>query len=92
MKKRSDSQKKRRGFSLLVPIILIFSVFGTIVFGASRRISRDMSASAVQNLSESLDLIQCTIEAILRSEAEFQALVAKEIARTEGPGGLCKRL
>lgn len=44
-----------------------------------------MSESAIQNLSESLDLIQSTIEAILRSEAEFQMLIAQEIARMEDP-------
>ena len=44
-----------------------------------------MSASAIQNLSESLDLIQSTIEAILHSQAEFQSLIAKEIARAEDP-------
>lgn len=44
-----------------------------------------MSASAIQNLSESLDLIQSTIEAILRSEAEFQTLIAQEIARADDP-------
>ena len=44
-----------------------------------------MSAAAIQNLSESLDLIQSTIEAILRSEAEFQKLIAQEAARAEDP-------
>ena len=44
-----------------------------------------MSAAAIQNLSESLDLIQSTIEAILRSEAEFQKLIAQEVARAEDP-------
>ena len=77
--------KKRREFSLLFSIILIFSVFGGIVFSVSQKISREMSAAAIQNLSESLDLIQSTIEAILRSEAEFQLLIAQEIARAEDP-------
>ncbi len=44
-----------------------------------------MSASAIQNLSESLDLIQSTIEAIFRSQADFQALIAQEIARSDDP-------
>ena len=44
-----------------------------------------MSQSAVQNLSESLDLIKCTIEAILNKEAEFQKLMAQEIALAEDP-------
>ncbi len=85
MKETPGKQIKRNGFSLLLSIILIFCVFGAIVFSVSRKISREMSEAAIQNLSESLDLIQSTIEAILRSEAEFQFLIAQEIARTETP-------
>ena len=85
IKRNPDKQKKQRRFSLLFPIIVIFCVFGTIVFSVSRKIAREMSESAVQNLSESLDLIESTIEAILRSEAEFQTLIAQEIARVEDP-------
>ena len=44
-----------------------------------------MSASAIQNLSESLDLIQSTIEAILRSQSDFQSLIAQEVARADDP-------
>ena len=44
-----------------------------------------MSASAIQNLSESLDLIQSTIEAILRSQADFQSLIVREVARADDP-------
>ena len=85
MKKKSNRQKKRRGLALLFSIIMIFCVFGTIVFAVSRRISKEMSASAIQNLSESLNLIESTIEAILRSEAEFQKLIAQEITMIEDP-------
>ncbi len=85
MKETTDKQKKRRGLPLLFSIIIIFCIFGTIVFAVSRRTTREMSEAAIQNLSESLDLIQSTIEAILRSEAEFQALIAQEIARVEDP-------
>ena len=85
MEKTSNQQKKRRGVPLLLSIILIFSIFGTIVFAVSRKISEEMSASAIQNLSESLDLIQSAIEAILRSQAEFQTLIAQEVARAEDP-------
>ena len=81
-----ETQKKRGGFSLLFSIILIFCVFGAIVFSVSQKISQKMSESAIQNLSESLDLIQCTIEAILHSQAEFQGLIAQEVARAEDPG------
>ena len=85
MKGASSKQEQQKRISLLLSIIFIFSVFGTIVFSVSQKISREMSASAIQNLSESLDLIQSTIEAILRSQAEFQALIAQEIARAENP-------
>ncbi len=85
MKETPNRQKKRREFFLLFSIILIFSFFGTIIFSVSQKITREMSSSAIQNLSESLDLIESTIEAILRSEAEFQTLIAQEIARAEDP-------
>ncbi len=51
----------------------------------SQKISREMSASAIQNLSESLDLIQSTIEAILRSQSDFQSLIAQEVASADDP-------
>ena len=73
------------GVFLLVSIIVIFGIFGTIVFSVSQKISGEMSDSAIQNLNESLDLIQSTIEAILRSEAEFQKMIAHEIGRAEDP-------
>ena len=85
MKDTSYERKKWNGVSLLVSIILFFGVFGAIVFGVSQKISKEMSAAAIQNLSESLDLIQSTIEAILHSEAEFLELIAQEIARAEDP-------
>ncbi len=85
MKKIPNEQRKKRGFSLLLSIILVFCVFGTVVFAVSRKITKEMSDSAIQNLSESLDLLESTIEAILRSEAEFQTLIAREIARVEDP-------
>ena len=85
MKEKPAKQKKRRGSLLLLSIVLVFCLLGTVVYGISRKITQEMSASAIQNLSESLDLIQCTIEAILRNEAEFQSLIAKEAARAEDP-------
>lgn len=85
MNERPNSPKTRRGFSLLFSIILIFSIFGAIIFAVSRRMANEMSESAIQNLSESLDLIQSTIEAILRSQADFQLLIAQEVAQAENP-------
>ena len=80
-----EKSTKRQGLSLLLSIIMVFCVFGAIVFAVSHQITKEMSDSAIQNLSESLDLIQCTIEAILRNEAEFQKLIAQELARAGDP-------
>ena len=85
MKKTPNKWERRQGIPLLFSIILVFCLLGTMVLGVSRKITREMSESAIQNLSESLDLLQCTIEAILRSEAEFQGLIAQELARVEDP-------
>lgn len=85
MKKRQNKSKKDKGFSLLLSIIVVFCILGGVVFSVARKISVEMSASAIQNLSESLDLIECTIEAVLNKEAEFQKLMAKEIAMWENP-------
>ncbi len=83
-KERKKSRKDRR-FPLLLLIILVFAVLGTIVFSVVRRVSAEMSASAIQNLSESLNLIKCTIEAMLNNEAEFQKMMSREAARWENP-------
>ena len=64
---------------LLLSIIVVFSILGAVVFSVAHQISVEMSASAIQNLSESLDLIECTIEAIINKEAEFQQMMAQEI-------------
>ena len=85
MRETANKRRKWNGGSLLISIIVIFCVFGAIVFGVSQKISKEMSSSAIQNLSESLDLIQSPIAAILHSEAEFQQLIAEEIARSEDP-------
>ena len=83
MKEKPSKKGKRKGMPLLLSIVLVFCILGTVVYAVSRKISKEMSDAAIQNLSESLDLIQCTIEAILRSEAEFQMLIAQEIARID---------
>ena len=85
MKVKQDARKIDKGFSLLLSIILVFCILGAVVFSVSRKISVEMSESAIQNLSESLDLIKSTIEAILNKEAEFQKLMAQEIASSEDP-------
>jgi len=70
---------------LLLSIIVVFGVIGMVVFSVARKISREMSASAIQNLSESLELMKGTIEAILEKEAEYQLLIAKEISMIDDP-------
>ncbi len=85
MKKQGNGSKTDKGASWLVSTILVFCILGAIVFSVSRKISAEMSASAIQNLSESLDLLKCTIEAILKKEAEFQKLIAQERAMIENP-------
>ena len=85
MKKKSNKRKMDKGISLLLSIILVFFVLGVVVFSVARKISIEMSESAIQNLSESLDLIKYTIEAMLNKEAEYQKLMAQEIAILEDP-------
>lgn len=85
MKKKQGRGVEDKGISLLISIILVFCILGAVVFSVARKISAEMSESAIQNLSESLDLIKCTIEAILNKEAEFQKLIAKETAAAEDP-------
>ncbi len=85
MKEKHDKRKLDKGFSLLISIILIFCILGVVVFSVSKKISVEMSESAIQNLSESLDLVKSTLEAILNKEAEFQKLIAKEMASAENP-------
>ena len=85
MKKNQIRSRKDRGIPLLVSIIIVFGMLAVIVFSVARKLSAEMSSSAIQNLSESLNLIQCTIEAILKNEADFQKLIAQRIAASEDP-------
>lgn len=85
MSKKQNESKKDKGISLLVSIVLVFFILGVIVFAVSKKITTEMAASATQNLNESLDLIKCTIEAILNKEAEYQRLMAQGIAVMEEP-------
>lgn len=85
MKEKPDKRERRRDIPLLLSILLVFCVFGTVVYAVAQRTAQEMSSAAIQNLSESLDLIQCTIEAILNNEVEFQQLIAQEVAREEDP-------
>lgn len=83
MRKKQDKVKMNQGVFLLLSIILIFVILACIVFSVSYKISKEMSEAAVQNLNESLNLIKSTIEAVLNQEAEYQKLMAQEIAESE---------
>ena len=85
MKRKQKKSGADQGVSLLLSIILVFCILGAVVFSVASKISTEMSASAIQNLSESLDLIECTIEAILNKEAEFQTMMAQKVAVADDP-------
>jgi signal transduction histidine kinase/DNA-binding response OmpR family regulator len=85
MKKKQNGKRVDKGISLLLSIVLVFGILGVVVFSVAHKISEEMSASAIQNLSESLDLIKCTIESMLDKDVEFQKLMAEEIAMSEDP-------
>ncbi len=85
MKKGQKEQKEDGGVPFLLSIIIVFGIMGAVVLSVARRTSTEMEASAIQNLSESLDLIESTIEAVLNKEAEFQQLIAHEIAMAPEP-------
>ncbi|MCI9596210.1 MAG: response regulator [Firmicutes bacterium] len=86
MERKHKNIKKGRGVALIVSIILVFCVLGTVVYSAAGKISSQMSQSAVDNLSESLELLEGTVQAILKKETEFQKLLAEEIANADDPG------
>ena len=85
IKRKKNKGREDKGGPLLLSIIAVFCILGAVVFSVSRKITTEMSTAAIQNLSESLNLIQCTIEAVLNKEVEFQKLIALEIARWEDP-------
>ncbi len=85
MKRKHGKAGTDRGIPLFLSIIFVFCMLGAVVFTVSRKISVEMSESAIQNLSESLDLIKGTTEAILQKEAEFQQLIAQELATIKDP-------
>ena len=84
--KKWNRRRTDKEIPLLFSIILVFFMLGVVVFSVSRKITKEMSDSAIQNLSESLDLMKGTLETILVKEAEFQKLIAQEIAAMDNPG------
>ena len=64
---------------------VVFLILGSFVFHISTKISDEMSQSAVSNLNESLELIKDTVEIVFNNEAEYQKLIAEELAVMEDP-------
>ncbi|MDE6891091.1 MAG: response regulator [Lachnospiraceae bacterium] len=85
VKEKLRKNRKDGEMPLLLSIILVFCILGGLVFSVSRRITEEMSTSAIHNLSESLALIKGTVEAVLVKESEFQKLIAQEIATIDNP-------
>ncbi len=85
MNKSKKKGRKFQGVSFIILVMIVFCILGGVVFSIARRISAEMSESAVNNLGESLNLIQGTVEVILKKEAEFQKLMAEEIAIMDEP-------
>ncbi len=76
---------ERRRAALIIPFLFVFLILGIVVYSVAQKISKEMSLSAINNLDESLDLIGNTIETILGKEAEFQVLLAQEMADSKNP-------
>lgn len=83
MEKEKKKRRVNSSKALIVSITMFFIVLGSVVFSVSRRITSEMSESAIGNLSESLDLIRGTIETMLQMEAEYQKLMAQELSESE---------
>lgn len=83
--KKKKNKKFRSSLAFLVTVLLIFCILGGVVLSIERKISAQMSEAAVENLSESLELLKGTIQAILYKEAEFQSILAAEIALLDHP-------
>ena len=58
MKKRENQEKTTGRKRLIIPLIIVFFILGSFVFFIARRISTEMSQSAIGNLSESLELLK----------------------------------
>ena len=85
MEKRENKERKSGRIVLITLILTVFVILGSFVFFIAARISREMSQSAIGNLSESLELLKGTIEVLFEREAEYQKLIAEELSIIEDP-------
>ena len=83
--REAKSGGKRAYGRWVIVVLVIFAVMGASIYGVAKKTYDDMSAAAIRNLNENLNLIENTVEAIMRSEAEFQQLIAEEIAAAPDP-------
>ena len=83
--REAKSGEKRAYGRWVIVVLVIFVAMGASIYGVARQTYDDMSDAAIQNLNENLNLIENTVEAIMRSEAEFQELIAEEIAAAPDP-------
>lgn len=83
--KALDKMKKKERNYIIIPILLVFCILAGFVFSVAKSISEEMSESAILNLGESLNLIKGTVETLYKREAEYQKLIAEEIAVMDEP-------
>ncbi len=84
--RKVEKKTGKNGKKTLIGLILSFFILlGCVVFLIATRITREMSQSAITNLSENLDLLKGTIEVLLEREADYQKLIAKELMIIEQP-------
>ena len=80
LKKEREDKKFSGSTGFIITILIVFCILGGVVYSVERTISKQMSEAAIENLSENLELLKGTIQAILNKEAEFQSMLADEIA------------
>lgn len=85
MSKGKYKNGKKEKKILILSILTVFIILGSFVFHISARITEEMSNSAITNLSESLNLIEGTVEVLFEREAEYQQLIAEGLAMAENP-------
>ncbi len=88
MEKKENKNEKK---ILAALVVVVFLILGSFVFYISTRISEEMSLSALSNLTESLELIKGAVETYFENEAEYQKLLAKEIAVMDNPEDFVSR-
>ncbi len=83
--KKKTKKKFHSRTAFIITILLSFCILGAVVLSVERKISVQMSEAAIESLSEKLELLKGTIQAILYKEAEFQSLLATEVALLDQP-------